>query len=76
MLPEVGYWKDFLDYYQIRDLFQEESRNLSKFFLTKRQANIVKSISAHTKSTELIFRILKKSSSRETIPLKAYKNVC
>jgi hypothetical protein len=44
----------------IRD-FTEKSRNIIFDVVKKRQAKIVKTISAHTKSTALIFRTFKQN---------------
>jgi hypothetical protein len=64
-LPEEGYW-----IFRINSDFIEASRNFIFSFLLKKAAKIVKIISIHTKSTDLIFRTLKqKYSSRDTFPL-------
>jgi hypothetical protein len=58
---EEGYWKDFLLW----------------IFFTKRQLKIVKTISAHSKITVLIFRTFKTIySSHDTIPLSKGYKVC
>jgi hypothetical protein len=49
--------------------FIEANRNSRFNFPSKRQPNIVKTISANTESIALILRTLKKNSTRETIPL-------
>ncbi len=51
-LPEEGYWKNFHNY-RIKE-------KLYFGFLQKKVIKIVKTISAHTKSTGLIFRTIKK----------------
>ncbi len=50
--------------------FREARRNFILDFLNKRQPKIVKTISAHSKSTLLPFGTLKKYSSRDTVPVK------
>ncbi len=55
----------------VRD-FKEASRNFTLDFLHKRQLKIVKTISAHSKSTASKFTNFKKYSSRDTIPLRDY----
>ncbi len=60
-LHEEGYWKDFQS---------SRNRNFPLNFLQRRQPNIRKTISAHTKSTDLTFWTPQKNySSRDTISL-------
>ncbi len=49
--------------------FKKQADSLYLIISTERQPNIVKAISADSKSTDMIFRTLKKYSSRDTIPL-------
>ncbi len=46
-----------------------KSRNFILIFITKRQSKTVTTITAYSESLALIFRTLKKYSSRDTIPL-------
>jgi hypothetical protein len=50
--------------------FIEASRTLFLIFCKKRQTNIVKTVSTHTKSTGMIYETIKKYSSRDTVLLK------
>jgi hypothetical protein len=55
--------------------FTEASRHFILDFLHKKELKIVKTISAHSKSTVSYFRTFKKYSSPDTIPLMWWASV-